>query len=85
MAMRVPETTKWSCVPCNGKAILIKYGMARIRTQATMTHELMHLWIWKQGLALSEKVEEGLCHLISYMWLEQYVAENEQIAHVFFR
>ncbi|KAH7858722.1 hypothetical protein Vadar_027169 [Vaccinium darrowii] len=26
---------------------------------------------------LSDKVEEGLCHLISHMWLEQYVAENE--------
>jgi hypothetical protein len=52
-------------------AILVLAGLPRVVTGAVIAHELMHAWLREHGIRkLSEQVEEGLCQLMSYLWLE---------------
>ena len=57
-------------------AILVLAGLPRVVTGAVIAHELMHAWLREHGIRkLSEQVEEGLCQLMSYLWLESQQLE----------
>ncbi|GKU92018.1 hypothetical protein SLEP1_g5804 [Rubroshorea leprosula] len=59
---------------CEVTAILVLYGLPRLLTGAILAHELMHGWLRLQGYRnLNPEVEEGICQVLSYMWLESEV------------
>ncbi|CAM8962141.1 unnamed protein product [Rhodiola kirilowii] len=59
---------------CEVTAILVLYGLPRLLTGAILTHELMHGWLRLNGYHnLNPEVEEGICQMLSYMWLEAEV------------
>ncbi|XP_047321498.1 protein DA1-related 2-like isoform X2 [Impatiens glandulifera] len=59
---------------CEVTAILVLYGLPRLLTGAILAHELMHAWLRLKGFRnLSPEVEEGICQILSYMWLESEV------------
>lgn len=59
---------------CEVTAILVVYGLPRLLTGAILAHELMHGWLRLKGYRdLTTEVEEGICQLLSYMWLESEV------------
>lgn len=56
---------------CNVIAIIVLAGLPRVVTGAVIAHELMHAWLREHGIRkLPEQVEEGLCQLMSYLWIE---------------
>ncbi|GMH30579.1 hypothetical protein Nepgr_032422 [Nepenthes gracilis] len=56
---------------CEVTAILILFGLPRLLTGAILAHELMHAWLRLKGFRnLKPEVEEGICQVLSYMWLE---------------
>ncbi|KAK9083027.1 hypothetical protein Scep_029498 [Stephania cephalantha] len=59
---------------CEVTAILVLYGLPRLLTGSILAHELMHGWLRLKGYRnLSLEVEEGICQVLSYMWLESEV------------
>ncbi|MFS8008221.1 putative protein DA1 [Helianthus anomalus] len=55
-------------------AILVLYGLPRLLTSAILAHELMHGWLRLNGYRnLNPEVEEGICQVLSYMWLESEI------------
>ncbi|KAK1355267.1 LIM zinc-binding domain-containing protein [Heracleum sosnowskyi] len=59
---------------CEVTAILVLYGLPRLLTGAILAHELMHGWLRLKGYRnLNPAVEEGICQVLSYMWLESEV------------
>ncbi|KAK4743142.1 hypothetical protein SAY87_001143 [Trapa incisa] len=59
---------------CEVTAILVLYGLPRLLTGAILAHELMHGWLRLKGYRnLSTDVEEGICQVLSYLWLEAEV------------
>ncbi|KAJ7964585.1 DA1-related protein 2 [Quillaja saponaria] len=59
---------------CEVTAILVLYGLPRLLTGAILAHELMHGWLRLKGYRnLNIEVEEGICQVLSYMWLESEV------------
>ncbi|KAF6176024.1 hypothetical protein GIB67_032647 [Kingdonia uniflora] len=59
---------------CEVTAILVLYGLPRLLTGSILAHELMHGWLRLKGYHnLSPEVEEGICQMLSYMWLESEV------------
>uniref|UniRef100_A0A2N9FDF8 LIM zinc-binding domain-containing protein n=1 Tax=Fagus sylvatica TaxID=28930 RepID=A0A2N9FDF8_FAGSY len=59
---------------CEVTAILVLYGLPRLLTGAILAHELMHGWLRLKGYHnLNPEVEEGICQVLSYMWLESEV------------
>lgn len=59
---------------CEVTAILILYGLPRLLTGSILAHELMHGWLRLNGFrGLSPEVEEGICQVLSHMWLESEV------------
>ncbi|KAI3427902.1 LIM zinc-binding domain-containing protein [Psidium guajava] len=59
---------------CEVTAILVLYGLPRLLTGAILAHELMHGWLRLKGYRnLNPEVEEGICQVLSYMWLETEV------------
>lgn len=59
---------------CEVTAILILYGLPRLLTGSILAHELMHAWLRLNGFrTLSPDVEEGICQVLSHMWLESEV------------
>lgn len=59
---------------CEVTAILVLYGLPRLLTGSILAHELMHGWLRLKGYRnLSPDVEEGICQVLSYMWLESEV------------
>lgn len=59
---------------CEVTAILILYGLPRLLTGSILAHELMHGWLRLNGFRnLSPEVEEGICQVLSHMWLESEV------------
>nr|GME13561.1 protein DA1-related 2-like isoform X1 [Ipomoea batatas] len=56
---------------CEVTAILVLYGLPRLLTGAILAHELMHAWLRLKGYRnLNPQVEEGICQVLSHMWLE---------------
>ncbi|XAR71979.1 hypothetical protein NMG60_11018453 [Bertholletia excelsa] len=59
---------------CEVTAILVLFGLPRLLTGAILAHELMHGWLRLQGYRnLNPEVEEGICQVLSHMWLESEV------------
>ncbi|CAA2980718.1 DA1-related 2 isoform X1 [Olea europaea subsp. europaea] len=59
---------------CAVTAILVLYGLPRLLTGAILAHELMHGWLRLNGYRnLNPEVEEGICQVLSHMWLESEV------------
>ncbi|KAL2525813.1 Protein DA1-related 2 [Abeliophyllum distichum] len=59
---------------CDVTAILVLYGLPRLLTGAILAHELMHGWLRLNGYRnLNPEVEEGICQVLSHMWLESEV------------
>ncbi|XP_020526595.1 protein DA1-related 2 isoform X2 [Amborella trichopoda] len=59
---------------CEVSAILVLYGLPRLLTGSILAHELMHGWLRLKGYRnLSLEVEEGICQVLSHMWLESEV------------
>ncbi|XP_011076767.1 protein DA1-related 2 isoform X2 [Sesamum indicum] len=59
---------------CEVTAILVLYGLPRLLTGAILAHELMHGWLRLNDYRnLRPEVEEGICQVLSYMWLESEV------------
>ncbi|EPS58284.1 hypothetical protein M569_16530 [Genlisea aurea] len=59
---------------CEVTAILVLYGLPRLLTGAILAHELMHGWLRLNGYRnLRPDVEEGICQVLSHMWLESEV------------
>ncbi|XP_017429182.1 protein DA1-related 2 isoform X1 [Vigna angularis] len=64
---------------CEVTAILVLYGLPRLLTGAILAHELMHGWLRLKGYRnLNPEVEEGICQVLSYMWLESEVMPSFQ-------
>ena len=64
-------------------AILVLAGMPWLLTGAVLAHELMHAWLRMEGYReLPPPVEEGLCQLMAYLWLEaQQLQARSSSAH----
>jgi hypothetical protein len=61
---------------CVVVAILVLAGLPRVVTGAVIAHEIMHAWLREHGIRkLPDQVEEGLCQLLSYLWLESQQLE----------
>ncbi|XP_057979092.1 protein DA1-related 2 isoform X2 [Malania oleifera] len=59
---------------CEVTAILVLYGLPRLLTGAILAHELMHGWLRLKGYRnLNPEVEEGICQVLSHLWLESEV------------
>ncbi|XP_051123076.1 protein DA1-related 2 [Andrographis paniculata] len=59
---------------CEVTAILVLYGLPRLLTGAILAHELMHGWLRLNDYRnLRPDVEEGICQVLSHMWLESEV------------
>ncbi|KAK9913370.1 hypothetical protein M0R45_037188 [Rubus argutus] len=59
---------------CAVTAILVLFGLPRLLTGAILAHELMHGWLRLKGYRnLNPEVEDGICEVLSYMWLETEV------------
>ncbi|KAI8028861.1 Protein DA1-related 2 [Camellia lanceoleosa] len=67
---------------CEVTAILVLYGLPRLLTGAILAHELMHGWLRLKGYRnLNPEVEEGICQVLSYMWLESEIAHDASPAY----
>lgn len=53
-------------------AILVLNCLPRLHIGATLAHELMHAWLHMAATysRLPLQVEEGLCELLAYLWIE---------------
>ncbi|KAK1415534.1 hypothetical protein QVD17_31317 [Tagetes erecta] len=59
---------------CEVTAILVLYGLPRLLTGSILAHELMHAWLRLKGYRnLNPEIEEGICQVLSYMWLESEI------------
>ncbi|KAK1409427.1 hypothetical protein QVD17_35953 [Tagetes erecta] len=59
---------------CEVTAILVLYGLPRLLTGAILARELMQGWLRLKGYRnLNPEVEEGICQVLSYMWLESEI------------
>lgn len=66
---------------CEVTAILVLYGLPRLLTGSILAHELMHGWLRLKGYRnLSLEVEEGICQILSHMWLETEVMPGPSYA-----
>lgn len=64
---------------CEVTAILVIYGLPRLLTGAILAHELMHAWLRLKGYRnLTPEVEEGICQVLSHMWLESEVVPGSR-------
>ncbi|KAG6729485.1 hypothetical protein I3842_01G031400 [Carya illinoinensis] len=67
---------------CEVTAILVLYGLPRLLTGVILAHEMMHAWLRLKGYRnLSPEVEEGICQVLAYMWLESelYTASGSDV------
>ncbi|CAK9209543.1 unnamed protein product [Sphagnum troendelagicum] len=58
---------------CEVTAILVLYGLPRLLTGSILAHELMHAWLRLKGTfpSLDNSIEEGICQVMSYIWLRE--------------
>eukprot|EP00892_Ulva_mutabilis_P007807 jgi/Ulvmu1/5399/UM022_0194.1 len=61
-------------------AILVLAGLPAVVTGAVIAHEVMHAWLRMHGIRkMTEQAEEGLCQLMSYLWLEAQNIEGDEM------
>lgn len=57
---------------CHVTAILVLFGLPRLLTGSILAHECMHAYLkLTQSPKLTPAVEEGLCQLMAYLWIER--------------
>ncbi|KAL9427279.1 hypothetical protein AB3S75_029467 [Citrus x aurantiifolia] len=60
--------------------VLLTFGYPKVKTGATLAHELMHSWFYSNGLRgtrkLKKNVEEGICQVMSVRWTDWYIANE---------
>jgi hypothetical protein len=57
--------------------ILALHGLPRQHLASILAHELAHAWLFLNAFPkLPRKVEEGLCELASYLWLQHQEGEE---------
>ncbi|XP_074566793.1 protein DA1-related 1-like [Curcuma longa] len=62
---------------CEVTAILILYGLPRLLTGSILAHEMMHAWLRLKGYhSLDPEVEEGICQVLGYMWLDSEITSG---------
>ncbi|KAI4366397.1 hypothetical protein MLD38_022279 [Melastoma candidum] len=62
---------------CEVTAILVLYGLPRLLTGSILAHEMMHAWLRLKGFrTLRQDVEEGICQVIAYMWLDEELSSS---------
>ena len=56
-------------------SVLVRVAMTQLCTGAVIAHELMHAYLRMRGVrsatAGTRDVEEGICNLMAYLWLER--------------
>jgi len=56
--------------------IYVLQGLPMIHTCQVLVHELMHAWLAKNKVhRLPHQLEEGLCELVSYLWLVEHTSK----------
>ena len=56
---------------CRVTAILVLFGLPRLLTGSILAHECMHAYLkFANKTDLTPIVEEGLCQLMAYLWIE---------------
>ncbi|GBF95244.1 hypothetical protein Rsub_08275 [Raphidocelis subcapitata] len=56
---------------CQVQSLLVLYGLPRLLCGSIIAHELTHAYIRMQNVArLDPQLEEGLCQLMAYLWIE---------------
>ena len=64
-------------------AILILFGLPRLLTGSILAHECMHAYLKLANKTdLSPTVEEGLCQLMAYLWVEKQQPEVTSLTHL---
>ncbi|XP_024038056.1 protein DA1 isoform X2 [Citrus clementina] len=60
--------------------VLLTFGYPKVKTGATLAHEMMHSWFYSNGLRgtrkLKKNVEEGICQVMSVRWTDWYIANE---------
>lgn len=58
------------------EAVSIRPGLTAIHAAQVLAHEYAHCWLWLQRFPpLEPRVEEGLCELVSYLFLLSSIRE----------
>nr|GME13752.1 protein DA1-related 1-like [Ipomoea batatas]GME21306.1 protein DA1-related 1-like [Ipomoea batatas] len=57
---------------CTVTGMTVLYGLPRLLTGRILAHEFMHTWMRLQGYnnAIGTWVEEGMCEVMAYVWLD---------------
>ncbi|GMH17518.1 hypothetical protein Nepgr_019359 [Nepenthes gracilis] len=64
---------------CNVTAILLLHGLPRLLTGSILAHEMMHAWLRLKGFRmLNPQIEEGICQVLAFMWLESQLKSGSQ-------
>lgn len=72
MASHATHTRNGQVVERNVEAILILHGLPKEHFAAIAAHELCHSYLFMNAYPdLAPVVEEGLCELAEYLWLQQ--------------
>eukprot|EP00210_Caulerpa_lentillifera_P003441 g3283.t1 len=62
---------------CRVTGILILFGLPRLLTGSIMAHEVMHAYLkLTMNMSLDSTIEEGLCQLMAYLWIENQTPED---------
>jgi hypothetical protein len=68
------------------EALSLRRGLTAIAAAQVLAHEYTHAWLWLQGFpALEPRLEEGLCELLSYLYLLSCLRQPEDEAGVLAR
>ncbi|MCD7445772.1 hypothetical protein HAX54_000010 [Datura stramonium] len=77
--------TLWpiTCLETRGLCLSeILHEIPVLLTGAILAHELMHAWLRLKGYRnLSPEIEEGICQVLSHMWLESEIAHDASPAY----
>ncbi len=60
--------------------VLVLYGLPREHFETVAIHELCHAWLfYNQCYGLPERVEEGLCSLCEFLWLQHHPSPTSEV------
>lgn len=60
--------------------IIVITGLPKLHFETVCVHELCHAWLFFMGFyGLPQKVEEGLCTLSEYLWLQRFNTQEAEI------
>ena len=63
------------------EAVRLRHGLSALAAAQVLAHEYTHCWLWLQQFPpLDMRLEEGLCELLSYLYLLARLRESEDEA-----